>query len=109
MRTIAKLFGLVLVAATLTLAGCAPVASSWGMGGPGLQLGITPTGHVNLFNSQCSLMGSPGNGSPLDRTASAAAVAMSRMQQVSQTQAKLSSAQVGSSMASWKRIAGGGC
>jgi len=109
MSSTRRLLGLGLVAATMGFAGCAPVASTWG-NGPGLQLGISPGGTLNLFNSQCSLMGSPSYGSPFMSSSNAASVVMARMQQVNQIQAKFQLASVGAqSRESWKAIAGGGC
>lgn len=95
----------------LTLAGCAPVASTWSTG-PGLQAGINPSGRLKLSNAQCSLMGVPGVGeSPLTRNASAAGTVTARMQQVSRIQWSFMKGL--QSMADrrdgWKSIASGGC
>lgn len=110
MKATRRLLGLGLAAGTLAFAGCAPVASTWGQG-PGLQLGISPGGALNLFSSQCSLMGTPGMGSPFMRSSNAASVVMSRVQQVNQLQSKFMSFSHGArpNMEAWKRIAGGGC
>ena len=106
MRSVKKLLGLGVVTTVLTLTACAPVASTWGSG-PGLQLGISPTGNLSLLNSQCSFMSAP-SGSPFMGSASAARVVMSRMQRVSQLQAKFQLASVGApNREAWKSLAAG--
>ena len=110
MRSMRKLFGGTVAVVVLASAGCAPVASTW-HAGPGLRVGMNPSGNLRVANPQCSLMASPGLGGSPFSTISAASTVMARMQQVARIQWSLMSGNQSGpgNMASWKSIAGGGC
>lgn len=111
MRSMKKMLGQSVTVAMLTFAGCAPAASTW-HAGPGIQVGLSPSGKMSLSNSQCSLMATPGvEGSPLARNTSAASTVMARMQQVARIQWSflLADLPMAARMDTWKAIASGGC
>jgi hypothetical protein len=102
MRSTRPLLRLGIVAAGLSLAGCAPGF------GPGLQLGLSPSGSLSLAPGSCFLT-SAGYAVPpgMSRTA-APFSAMNRISQV-QSRFSLGHADVRTRMESARRIAGGDC
>ena len=105
MRILKRFAGLGALAAGLALAGCAP---TFGGLGPGLQLGITPSGSLSLGASSCALLGS-GYAVPhgMSRTA-AATSAIASIQEI-QARYQLGFSDVRVQQQRWKRLAGGDC
>lgn len=104
MRRTEKLFRLGAVAAGLSLAGCAP-----GFGtGPGIRLGVDPTGGASPGASSCFLTGAGSAPYGMSRTANGA---LSFAPRIARIQALHSHqhADVRVRRESWKQVASGDC
>lgn len=106
MRGLIRIGRLAIVAGVATMGACAPV--TFAGAGTGLQLGLSPRGPASFGLQSCTLTGSQ---SPSSLSTSAAAMAMSRNQQIAQIQSRymLGASSPEAKRSSWKRLATGEC
>ena len=104
MRPIQRVLRFGAMAATVSLAACAP-----GFGtGNGVQVGMSPAGQLSLGPSSCLLNGSAYGVQGLSRTANSA---FSFAPRIARLQARFSLGHADRSvqLESWKQVAAGGC